>query len=114
MEKVVSVDFDGTIVYDSREPLSTSLLKPNVLVVLNRLKSENYTLILNTCRHGESLVEAVNFLKSINFEFSRVNSNSTWPSRKILADIYIDDRGILGIPEDWEEIYLLINEHYEK
>jgi hypothetical protein len=29
--------------------------------------------------------------------------------RKISADIYIDDKCLMGLPETWEEIYNLIN-----
>ena len=34
-------------------------------------------------------------------------------SRKIYADLYIDDRNLLGIP-DWDSIYKLVNAKVEQ
>jgi hypothetical protein len=59
------------------------------------------------------LEEAVEFCLSNGIEFYAVNKNypeEVWnkdDSRKILADIYIDDRNLGGIPA-WEEIFKVI------
>jgi hypothetical protein len=44
----------------------------------------------------------------VNNDFEGEEFDNTY-SRKIYADMYIDDRNILGIPE-WEKIYELIAE----
>ena len=43
---------------------------------------------------------------AVNNDFEGEEFDNTY-SRKIYADMYIDDRNILGIP-DWEKIYELI------
>jgi hypothetical protein len=45
---------------------------------------------------------------AVNSNFEGEDFDNTI-SRKIYADIYIDDRNILGIPE-WKRIYELISE----
>ena len=61
-------------------------------------------------RTGKELEEAVEFCKSRGLEFYAHNSN--YPSevldkalsRKVVADLYIDDRNLGGLP-DWGVIY---------
>lgn len=93
---IVSVDFDGTIV----DALYPEIGKPkkHAFRVLKYFKEKlGCILILNTCRHGEKLEEAVKFLKDNNFEFDYVNENAEHmialfgDSRKVFARIYIDD-----------------------
>ena len=109
---IIAVDFDGTIV-DHRYP-GIGKEKPNVVKVLKRLLSEGYTLIIWTCRGGSELIAAYNWLKSKGLEQIPINRNAPYeqinfqPSPKIYADVYIDDRNLGGVPEDWEEIYKLI------
>ena len=72
------------------------------------------SLILWTYRSGKELDEAVEFCRKNGIEFYAVNKN--YPeeifddtiSRKIEADIYIDDRNIGGF-KDWSEIWQLLN-----
>lgn len=103
----IAVDFDGTIV-ENRYP---EIGKPKMFAFesLKKLQEEGHQLILWTYRHGEKLVEAVNFCKMRGIEFYAVNKS--YPeeefdgvSRKILADIFIDDRNIGGML-GWGEIY---------
>ena len=68
---------------------------------LKRLQSEGHTLILWTCREGESLMQAVKWCHdSCGLTFDAVNDNIEATkkffgsnSRKICCDYYIDDKG---------------------
>ena len=115
--KKIAVDFDGTIVDDAYP----SIGKPKIFAfeTLKKLQSEGYRLILWTYRQGQSLQEAIEFCKKKGVEFYSVNSSfegelfdSETQSRKIDADLFIDDRNLGGFP-GWGEIYKIINEGIE-
>jgi len=110
----IAVDFDGTIV-ESRYP---KIGKPRLFAIetLKKLQNEGYLLILWTYRHGSRLDEAVEFCKEKGLEFYAINKSypeeefsPTEVSRKINADIFIDDRNIGGM-YSWGEIYNLITD----
>lgn len=96
--KIIAVDFDGIIVSDKYPEIG----EPN-LDTINKLKRlyKNNTLILWTCRNGEKLEEALKFCDLYNLKFHYINENSDETlkkydyvdSRKITADIYLDDKG---------------------
>ena len=91
---IIAVDFDGTLC-ENRFP---NIGEPNVELIdaLRIMKRAGHTLILWTCREGVDLDEAVDWCKLRGLEFDYVNTddpNIPWiPGRKIVADIYIDDR----------------------
>jgi len=111
---IIAVDFDGTIVEDAYPKIG----KPQIFAfeTLKKLQEEGHRLILWTYRSGSKLKEAVNFCEengihfyAVNESFSDENYNGSI-SRKIHADIFIDDRNIGGFP-GWGEIYhMLTNE----
>ncbi|MCF6242669.1 MAG: hypothetical protein L3J74_15150 [Bacteroidales bacterium] len=111
---IIAVDFDGTIVKHEYPKIG----KPNLFAfeTLRALQKQGHKLILWTYRAGKELDEAVDFCKEHGIEFYAVNKN--YPeeefdetiSRKIYADIYIDDRNIGGFP-GWSTIWKLINEN---
>lgn len=116
-QKKIAVDFDGTIVEDAYP----SIGKPKIFAfeTLKKLQSEGYRLILWTYRHGKHLEEAVAFCQKNGIEFYAINSSfegevfdNTAQSRKIDADLFIDDRNIGGFP-GWGEIYKIISERIE-
>lgn len=99
MNYIVAVDFDGTIV-EKAFPL-IGKTKEHVFGVLNYLRDElKCVLILNTCRSGRYLKEAIEFISSNGFEFDYVNENTKemidiyGDCRKIFANIYIDDHNL--------------------
>ena len=98
---VVAVDFDGTITQQHDYP-EIGAINPLAKMVLPGLKKSGVVLILWTCREGQHLKDAVDFCKFHGIEFDAVNENAPnlpfSTSRKIYADIYIDDR---AIPVDW-------------
>jgi hydroxymethylpyrimidine pyrophosphatase-like HAD family hydrolase len=108
---IIAVDFDGTIV-EHRYP-SIGRVRPLAFETLNKLQAKGHRLILWSHRAGQKLDDAVTFCLTNGIEFYAVNKNypeEVWnenDSRKILADVYIDDRNLGGIPS-WEEIYKVI------
>lgn len=105
---VIAVDFDGTIVTEKYPEIGDPI--ENAFEVLTQLQNDGHRLLLWTYRHGEKLEEAVEFCKQRGIEFYAANRNfpeeivdETVP-RKLLADFYIDDRTIGGLP-DWEKSY---------
>ena len=95
--KIIAVDFDGTLCTDNYPEIG----KPNYYLI-NKLKllSKNNTLILWTCRTGDLLEDAVVWCKKHKIHFHYINENAKEvlekynfkDSRKITADIYLDDK----------------------
>jgi len=113
LNMVIAVDFDGTIVKHKFPSIGKEL--PFAIKTLKLLQQKGHKLILWTYRSGKELEEAVKYCEKRGLIFHAVNNDfegeefdNTY-SRKIYADIYIDDRNLLGIPE-WGKIYELIEE----
>lgn len=111
---IIAVDFDGTIVEHKYPAIGREI--PFAIETLKRLHDERHKLILWSVREGKLLEEAVNFCKERGLEFYAVNTN--YPeekgnhqhfSRKLKADLFIDDRNLGGLP-DWGIIYRMIHE----
>ncbi len=109
---IIAVDFDGTIVTHEYPKIGKEI--PFAIDTLKKLQNEqHHQLILWTVREGKELDEAVEFCKKKGLEFYAVNANypeetfAKGISRKINADLYIDDRGLGGLP-DWGIIYRMI------
>ena len=108
----IAVDFDGTIV-ENKYP---AIGKPKLFAfeTLSALQEKGHFLILWTYRGGKKLDEAVAYCKENGIEFYAVNKN--YPeekfdesiSRKIAADIYIDDKNLGGFP-GWSEVWKMMN-----
>ena len=109
----IAVDFDGTIV-EHRYP-AIGPEKPFAIDTLKYLCAQRHKLILWTVREGELLDEAVAYCQRRGLEFYAINKN--YPeekpthdgySRKLQADLFIDDRNLGGLP-DWGEIYRMLS-----
>jgi len=108
---IIAIDFDGTIVEDAYPEIGSPMLF--AFETLKELNKDGHRLILWTYRNGSRLQEAVDFCSKKGVEFYAVNKN--YPeenfegkvSRKINADLFIDDRNIGGLV-GWGEIYRLI------
>lgn len=104
----IAVDFDGTIVEDAYPAIG----KPKLFAfeTLKKLQEKGHRLILWTYRNGKHLEEAVAFCSRNGITFYAVNKSFPEEefdekySRKINADIFIDDRNIGGLV-GWGEIY---------
>ncbi|HPT22116.1 MAG TPA: hypothetical protein PLR88_09245 [Bacteroidales bacterium] len=108
----IAVDFDGTIVEHDYPGIG----KENLFAfqTLKELQKLGANLILWTFRTGKELDEAVEFCRRNGLEFYAVNKNypeeifNETVSRKINADIYIDDKNIGGFP-GWSQIWQMLN-----
>jgi len=108
---IIAVDFDGTIVEHAYPSIGKTKLF--AFETLKTLQKQKHTLILWTYRAGKELQEAVDFCKKNGVEFYAINRN--YPeesyddsiSRKINADVYIDDRNLGGFP-GWSKVWQLL------
>jgi hydroxymethylpyrimidine pyrophosphatase-like HAD family hydrolase len=114
---IIAVDFDGTIVKHKYPSIGKEI--PFAIKTLKLLQEKGHQIILWTYRSGKELDDAIQFCKKKGLTFHAVNSNfddeayDNSYSRKIYADVYIDDRNLLGIPE-WGKIYEIIKEKDDK
>ncbi len=111
---IIAVDFDGTIVEHRYPEIGKEI--PFATATLKQLIKDHHKLILWSVREGKLLDEAVQWCKERGVEFYAVNKNYSEEegshkgfSRKLIADIFIDDRNVGGLPE-WGVIYKLISE----
>lgn len=115
---IIAVDFDGTIVEDAYPNIG----KPKLFAfdTLKKLQNEGHRLILWTYRSGKKLEEAIKFCESNGISFYAVNASyedediDSEKSRKIHADIFIDDRNVGGFI-GWGNVHqLLLNQEVAK
>jgi hypothetical protein len=109
----IAVDFDGTIVEHKYPDIGEEMLF--AFQTLKMLQNKGHKLILWTFRAGRHLDEAVAFCKENGLEFYAVNKS--YPeekfepgkiSRKVNADLFIDDRNVGGFP-GWGAVYQMIH-----
>lgn len=111
----IAVDFDGTIVEHRYPEIGKEL--PFATQTLKMLIEDRHKLILWSVREGKLLDDAVEWCRKRGVEFYAVNkdfpeedlSKNQSFSRKLKADLWIDDRNIGGLP-DWGTIYQMITE----
>ncbi|HEY3387930.1 MAG TPA: hydrolase [Prolixibacteraceae bacterium] len=109
---IIAVDFDGTIVEHRYPAIGKEL--PFAIETIKALQMKQHRIILWTFRAGKELDEAVDYCQKRGIEFYAVNKS--YPeeeydesiSRKIYADLYIDDRNIGGFL-GWSKIYHMIH-----
>jgi hypothetical protein len=103
----IAVDFDGTIV-EHRYPDIGEII-PGAFEVLRELQERGHRLILWTVRDGIDLKNAVDFCLDHGIIFFAVNESmpneefNKYISRKVDADIFIDDRNVGGFL-GWDKI----------
>lgn len=112
----IAVDFDGTIVEHKYPEIGREI--PFATDTLKMLIKERHKLILWSVREGKLLDDAVEWCKARGVEFYAINKD--YPeedveqnkdfSRKLKADVWIDDRNVGGLP-DWGTIYEMISQH---
>ena len=107
----IAVDFDGTIVEHEYPGIGKEKLF--AFQTLKELEKLGARLILWTFRAGKELDEAVEYCRKNGIEFYAVNKNypeeifDETVSRKIDADIYIDDKNIGGFP-GWSGVWQIL------
>lgn len=96
---IYCVDFDGTLC----ESIFPGIGSPNMALIKHLIKrrKQGNKIILWTCRANERLQEAVEWCRQYGLEFDAVNENLPemvefygTDSRKVPADIYIDDKSV--------------------
>lgn len=103
LPKIVAVDFDGTLVSNEYPKIGNK--NHRTFDDIKLFKLMGYKIILWTCRandsQGNTLDEAVAYCKSQGLEFDAVNQNIPEviemfgsDTRKVYADIYIDDKAV--------------------
>lgn len=110
----IAIDFDGTLVEHKYPAIGKEI--PFAFETLRKLQQDRHRLILWTVREGQLLEEALTFCRERGVEFYAVNRDypeeekgaNRHYSRKLKADLFIDDRNLGGLP-DWGTIYEMIS-----
>lgn len=111
---IIAIDFDGTIVQDRFPDIGEMI--PGAKEVINALHADGHRIIIWTSRTGVELARAVEWLAKTGIKYHLVNESCPdntkkyggRDTRKIYADIYVDDRGLVPLPDDWHEIKEMI------
>lgn len=104
----IAIDFDGTIVENRFPDIGPEKLFAFETMIA--LQKNGYRLILWTCREGQHLDRAVEFCQKKGVEFYAINKSypeetfEPGMSRKVRADLFVDDRVVGGFP-GWSEIW---------
>ena len=112
---IIAIDFDGTLVEHRYPEIGREI--PFAFETLRRLQQDKHRLILWTVREGRLLDEALAFCRERGIEFYAVNRDypeeekgaNRHYSRKLKADLFIDDRNLGGLP-DWGTIYEMVTQ----
>lgn len=110
----IALDFDGTLVEHKYPEIGAEI--PDAVEMVKKLISDGHRLILWTVRERELLDDAIAWCEERGLAFYAINKNypeetpeDKYFSRKLQADIFIDDRSLGGLP-DWPTIYKVISE----
>lgn len=95
---IIAVDFDGTLCKHEFPNIGQANME--IITLIKKLKSQGHQIILWTCRDGLYLEDAVKWCKeNFGIYFDAINDNVQETkdtfidlSKKVYADIYIDDR----------------------
>lgn len=102
---VIAIDFDGTITDKNIFP-EIGKAREHALEAIRHFQELGHYVVLWTCREGEHLVNAINWLLQNNIKMDGYNAN-LYPiySKKIVADVYIDDKNVFMVDDvDWYKI----------
>lgn len=109
----IAIDFDGTMVTHEYPQIGTEI--DGAVENIKKLLMDGHRLILWTVRERELLDEALAWCEERGLVFYSVNSNFPEEtleekhfSRKLQADIFIDDRSLGKLPH-WDTIYQMIS-----
>lgn len=109
LPKIIAVDFDG-VLSDGIFP-EVGQLDLGLIEILKTVQSEGVKLILWTCRNGEVLQTALDHLRP-HITFDAVNTNIAevielcgGDTRKVYADIYLDDKALKYTKDTMSDIY---------
>lgn len=90
-------------------------MKRNAKLVINLLYTAGHKIIINTCRADQYAAAAYSWLVDNGIKFHVFNENLPElielygsDTRKLSGDVYIDDKNLGGIPDDWLHIYQMV------
>ena len=102
---IIAVDFDGTLCRECYPEVGVPNMKLINFLINRRVLGDK--LILWTCREDKMSEDAIKWCRQLGLEFDAVNDNlpetiALWGnnSRKITADLYIDDHS----EKPWTEL----------
>lgn len=109
---ILAVDFDGTLVENKFPEIGA--IKEDVFTAVLAYQSAGWRIILWTCRTDNMLEDAVNFCKvnglipdEVNRNIPEVQAVYGGDTRKVFANMYIDDRnGFLSYSRGFTEVTL--------
>ena len=110
---IVAVDFDGTLSLDSQYP-NIGRFNTHLYEALMDLRKCGWSIVLWTCREGKELREAVEWCKMNGLEFDAINENPPevpFKSRKVVADMYIDDRAYMPTTAFYKFVKNIVSMH---
>lgn len=100
---IIAVDFDGTISRGKFPAIDGE--QPYAGQVLRKLHEDGHYIIIWTCRCGDQLLSAINWMLERKIPFDRINDQNPDNIRqygeggkKVYAHCYIDDKNIGGFP----------------
>ena len=102
--RTIAVDFDGTLCVREKFPEIGSP-RMDLINYLIGLRGNGKKVILWSCREGADLTAAVEWCRERGLEFDAINDNFSSQRlkgnpRKVVADLYIDDRSCIPYFED--------------
>ena len=117
---VLAVDFDGTICTAAYPEIGRERMGAREFI--NQLYEDGYYIIIHTCRTDDGEYPAAqmakDFLRIRDIKYHLFNENAKFvidfygcDTRKISADVYIDDKCLFDIPS-WEEKYEIIKKRF--
>ena len=100
----IAIDFDGTITKENIYP-NIGEIRPYAAKVIKALRRRGYFCYLWTCRTGESLYQAEQWLDAHGIELDAYNNGPSTGSPKLIASVYIDDAAFPNNGDiDWREV----------
>jgi len=106
---IIAVDFDGTM-HDGAYPKIGNPVS-GCVANMKKIHNDGHYIIIWTCREGSEQEKMIEWLKKKEIPYDNINDNHPAKtkeyksnSRKVHADMYIDDKNILGIPA-WDKIH---------
>lgn len=113
---VLAIDFDDTIC-KSNYP-ETGKARKDAVKYMHKLIDKGYGIVINTCRNEVPLAKAIDWMYEndvpyhfINCNFPEIIQSYSGDCRKISADMYIDDKCLMGLPK-WKKIYKIITKKF--
>lgn len=112
---IIVIDYDGTIIDSNDAWPAPGTIRPGAKEVINELYENGHDIIIWTCRKGIALDNAKVYLQEQGLLFHYCNEHTKQvmefygdDTRKILADVYIDDKQLGGLPDTWEQIHEIL------